>query len=53
MPNKHNDVRRRKFKQAKYRVTNWADYKDGLRKRGDITVWFTEEVRPRFMFMHC
>ena len=44
MPNKHNDARRHKFKQAKYRVINWADYNDALRKRGDITLWFTDEA---------
>ena len=44
MPNKHNDARRHKFEKAKYRVTNWSDYNDALRKRGDITVWFTDEA---------
>ncbi len=44
MPNKHNDKYRHKFKKGKYKVTNWANYNDALRKRGDITVWFTEEA---------
>ena len=43
MPHKHNNSRRHKFKKAKYRVTNWSEYNDALRKRGDITVWFTDE----------
>ncbi len=34
----------RKYK-TKYRVTNWRDYERGLRSRGDITVWFSEEAR--------
>ena len=42
MPFKHNNSRRHKFKKAKYRVTNWSEYNDALRKRGDITVWFTD-----------
>ncbi len=42
MPYKHNDSRRHKFENAKYRVTNWSEYNDALRKRGDITVWFTD-----------
>ena len=42
MPHKHNDSRRHKFEKAKYRVTNWSEYNDALRKRGDITVWFTD-----------
>ena len=25
-------------------MTNWADYNQALRKRGDITVWFTQEA---------
>ncbi len=34
---------KRKYK-TKYRVTNWREYERGLRSRGDITVWFTEEA---------
>ncbi len=34
----------RKYK-TKYRVTNWPEYERGLRSRGDITVWFSEEAR--------
>ena len=44
MPNKHNDKCRHKFKKAAYKVKNWAEYNDALRKRGDITIWFTEEA---------
>jgi hypothetical protein len=25
-------------------VTNWADYNEALRRRGSLTVWFTEEA---------
>jgi len=42
MPYKYNDSRRHKFEKTKYRVTNWSEYNDALRKRGDITVWFTD-----------
>ena len=31
-------------KQKKYHVRNWAEYNEGLRRRGDLTVWFDEEV---------
>ena len=44
MPNKHNDKCRHKFKKATYKVKSWTEYNDALRKRGDITVWFTEEA---------
>ncbi len=41
MPYKHNDSRRHKLEKAKYKVTNWSEYNDALRKQGDITVWHT------------
>jgi Transposase DDE domain len=27
----------------KYRVKNWASYNAGLKKRGDVTIWFDED----------
>lgn len=36
--------RRHKFAKARYKVTNWTDYNAALRRRGDITIWFTQEV---------
>ena len=33
----------RKYK-TKYRVTNWREYERGLKSRGDITVWFSDEA---------
>ncbi len=33
----------RKYK-TKYRVTNWQEYERGLRSRGDITLWFSDEA---------
>jgi hypothetical protein len=44
MPYKHHESRRQKIEKAKYRVTNWHDYNHALRKRGDFTVYFTEEA---------
>ena len=44
MPHKLNDDRRHKFAKAKYRVTNWSDYDAALVRRGDLTVWLTEEA---------
>ncbi len=34
----------RKYK-TKYRVTNWQEYESGLRSRGDVTIWFSEDAR--------
>ena len=42
MPFKHNAARRHRIPQARYRVTNWAVYEAGLRRRGDLTVWVDE-----------
>ncbi len=44
MPYKHNESRRHKIKKSRYKVTNWHDYNNGLRQRGNFTIWFTEEV---------
>jgi hypothetical protein len=30
--------------RQRHRVTNWAEYDTGLRPRGRLTVWFTEEA---------
>jgi hypothetical protein len=43
-PYKHNKSRRHKIKKSGYKVTNWHDYNNGLRQRGDFTIWFTEEA---------
>ena len=44
MPYKFNEVRRHKIKKARYKVTNWRDYNNALRQRGDFTIWFTEDA---------
>lgn len=30
--------------KTKYRVGNWSEYERGLRSRGDVTIWLTEEA---------
>ena len=44
MPHKFNSARRHKFAKKRYRVTNWAEYNESLRRRGDLTVWINSEV---------
>jgi hypothetical protein len=44
MPYKHNERRRHKINKTRCKVTNWADYNNALRRRGDITIWFTEDA---------
>ena len=44
MPFKANAHRRHHIPKQRRRVTNWAEYDAGLRQRGSLTVWFTEEA---------
>jgi len=44
MPYKFNESRREKITKAKYQVTNWPEYNNALRQRGDFTMYFTEEA---------
>ncbi len=44
MPHKFNAARRHKFAKKRYRVTNWAEYNESLRQRGDLTVWIDTDA---------
>jgi hypothetical protein len=44
VPFKANAARRHRTPRQRHRVTNWAEYDAALRRRGSLTVWFTEEV---------
>ena len=33
-----------KHAESQYRVRNWPAYEDGLQKRGDLTVWLSDEA---------
>ena len=44
MPNKHNAARRHHIPKMKFKVTNWAEYEAGLRRRGSLTLWVTDEA---------
>src|SRR4051812_12753387 len=43
LPFKLNQDRRHHIPRQKHKVTNWPAYEAGLRQRGSLTVWFTEE----------
>ncbi len=30
--------------KTRYRVQNWPEYERGLRARGDVTLWFSDEA---------
>jgi hypothetical protein len=44
MPFKHNAARRHRIGKMKFKVTNWAEYEAGLRRRGSLTLWITPEA---------
>jgi hypothetical protein len=44
MPHKFNADRRDKIPKQKHRVTNWSEYNKGLRQRGDLTVWISDDA---------
>jgi len=44
MPHKFNADRRGKIPKQKHRVTNWAEYNESLRQRGDLTIWISDEA---------
>ena len=44
MPFKANADRRHHIPAQRHRVTDWAEYDAGLRARGSLTVWFSEEA---------
>ena len=44
MPHKFNADRRAKIPKQKRRVTNCAEYDESLRRRGDLTVWISEDA---------
>ena len=33
-----------KYAKFRYRIGNWPEYEAGLRRRGDLTVWLSEDV---------
>src|SRR3982751_5573293 len=44
LPFKLNQDRRRHIPEQKRTVTNWRDYDESLRRRGSVTVWFSDEA---------
>ncbi len=44
MPHKFNADRRDKMPKQKRWVTNWAEYDESLRRRGDVTVWVSDNA---------
>ena len=43
MPHKYNEKHRHKIPRQKFKVTNWPAYNESLRRRGDLTVWISDD----------
>src|SRR3954464_5396747 len=44
MPHKYHAERRHHIPKVQYRVRNWREYEGGLRRRGSLTIWVTDEA---------
>ena len=44
MPNKYPEKKGWKVPKQKFKVTNWLEYNKALHRRGDITVWLSEDA---------
>ncbi|MDX2506388.1 MAG: IS5/IS1182 family transposase, partial [Gammaproteobacteria bacterium] len=44
MPNKYPEKKGWDVPKQKYKVTNWSDYNESLRLRGDISVWLSDDA---------
>jgi hypothetical protein len=53
LPFKLNQDRRHHIPRQRHKVTNWPAYEAGLRQRGSLTVWFTDEQSRRGRRRHA
>jgi hypothetical protein len=44
LPFKLNQDRRRHIPEPKRKVVNWREYDESLRRRGSLTIWFSDEA---------
>jgi hypothetical protein len=44
LPFKLNQDRRHHVPEQRRKVTNWREYDESLRRRGSLTVWFSDEA---------
>ena len=44
MPNKYPEKKGWRLPKQKYKLTNWHDYNQALRDRGDIEFWIDDEA---------
>ena len=44
MPNKYPNKKGWKLPKQRYRISNWREYNESLRQRGQIDIWITEDA---------
>ena len=44
MPNKYPEKKGWNVPKQKYKVSNWSDYNESLRLRGDISIWLSDNA---------
>lgn len=44
MPNKYPQKKGWNIPKQKYKLTNWPEYNESLKRRGSIDVWLSEEA---------
>jgi len=44
MPNKYAKKKEWKVPKQQYKLTNWSEYNASLQRRGDITIWLSDEA---------
>ena len=44
MSRKHQTSQRQKSYKIRYRIRNWKQYNEALCRRGDVTIWLSEEA---------
>lgn len=50
MPNKWLNQKKIEIKKQKYKVSNWSDYNNSLKKRGYIEVWLSQDLINNWYF---
>jgi IS5 family transposase len=36
--------------KEKYKLSNWSEYNEGLKKRGSLTIWFDKDVKDTWLY---
>ncbi|MGV7963702.1 IS5 family transposase [Photorhabdus tasmaniensis] len=53
MPHKHNAGKRHHIPKARFTITNWPEYENGLKQRGSLTLWLTPQAIAEWKAAAC